>query len=233
MIESNNNASSLRRVRVKICSICSPIDAELAVNAGADALGFIFHSASKRFLNVHEARMAMSMIPAWVMPVGVFVNPTLENISLTIQSLNLPCVQLQGDETPDLARDIAAMGVRVIKAFKVDDQLSGKLDSWRKVYREVPQFFTGILLETASKEPGGSGEENNWNAIEELKKQNVFNMLPPIILAGGLTPENVGQVVKRLRPYGVDVSSGVEAQVRVKDPEKIAKFMSAISPSCI
>lgn len=225
MLDQQTSASSPRRVRVKICSICSPIDAELAVNAGADALGFIFHSYSKRFLNVHEARMALSMIPAWVMPVGVFFNPTIENLTLTIQSLNLPCVQLQGDETPDMARDVAAMGVRVIKTFKVDDQLAGKLDPWRKVFREVPQFFSGILLETAGKEPGGTGVENDWNAIEELMKSNVFRMLPPVILAGGLTPENVGKVVKRLRPYGVDVSSGVEAQVRVKDPQKIEKFM--------
>ena len=215
--------------RVKICSICRPQDAELACSLGADALGMIFVPSSKRYLTLDEAREIVRVIPPFVTAVGVFVDAALDTIAQTVRALHLPCVQLHGHETPEFAAQLAHLNVRITKALHVDADLPQALAPWRAAYAEaLGPTLAGIVLETASPAPGGSGMENDWTAIAHFKSAGLFAGLPPLILAGGLDPQNVAAVVRLIRPFAIDVSSGVEEQLRCKSPEKMCEFIEAV-----
>jgi phosphoribosylanthranilate isomerase len=196
-------------VRVKICGITNRDDALHAVQAGADALGFIFHAASPRNVSPEQAAAVIEALPPFVQAVGLFVNADIEFVNATCNLCRLDMVQLHGDEPPEVC-DLVCR--RVMKAFRIKDITS--LEPM-KDYR-----VAGYLLDAWSPGAyGGTGLVFNWEVAEIAKRYG------PIILAGGLTPDNVRQAVERVEPYGVDVSSGVESSPGKKDPAKVQAFI--------
>jgi len=199
------------RVRVKICGITNIEDALAANEAGADALGFIFHRASPRFIEPDAARSIIAQLPPFVSRVGVFVDETVENVSAISRLAGLSAVQLHGTESPDMCR---ALPSPVIKAFRVQDQNS--LSGFEKYH------VSAFLLDSyVPDQPGGTGSKFNWDLAVKAKS---FGR--PIILAGGLTPENITDAITKTTPYAVDVSSGVESSPGRKDHKKLREFIS-------
>ncbi len=196
-------------IRVKICGITNRDDALHAVEAGADALGFVFHAASPRGISPEEAAGIIASLPPFVQAVGLFVNADIDFVNETSDLCRLDIVQLHGDEPPDFC-DLVSR--RVIKVFRVKNITS--LDPMKE-YR-----VAGYLLDAWSPGAyGGTGIAFNWEVAEIAKQYG------PIILAGGLTPDNVRQAVERVNPFGVDVSSGVESSPGKKDPAKVQAFI--------
>lgn len=199
-------------VLVKICGITNLEDAKVAVEAGADALGFIFYEASPRFVTLEAAAKITRALPPYVVKVGVFVNaaPGLVVQAATECGLNL--LQFHGSEPPDYC---GQFGLMSMKAFRVRDEAS---------LEALSDYATdAFLLDTYSADKlGGTGEAFNWDLAIQAKQSG-----RPIFLAGGLTPENVGEAVRRVQPYAVDVSSGVEAQPGRKDHVKVRAFIQA------
>ncbi len=198
-------------VKVKICGITSVEDALHAVDAGADALGFVFHGASPRNVSPDQAAAIIRELPPFVQAVGLFVNSDGSMVNAVADQCRLDLVQLHGDETPEYCESIKR---RVIKAFRVRDISS--LDPIGN-YR-----VAGILLDAYSPAAyGGTGITFNWEIASDAVR------LGHVILAGGLTPENVRRAVEMVEPFGVDVSGGVEQAPGKKDPEKIRRFIRA------
>lgn len=196
-------------VRVKICGITNIEDALQAVEAGADALGFVFHEKSPRYVFPEQAAAIVKALPPFVQAVGLFVNAEPDFVNATLDQCRLDLAQLHGDEPPEYCDQVNR---RVMKAFRVKDIES--LDPIKN-YR-----VAGHLLDAWSPAAyGGTGLTFNWDIAKIAEKYG------PVILAGGLTPDNVRQAVERVAPYAVDVSSGVEAAPGKKDPEKVREFI--------
>jgi phosphoribosylanthranilate isomerase len=208
--------------RVKICGITRPEDAQTASEAGADAVGIIFHRSARRFVEAAQARIIAQAAGPFVTVVGVFVDASLRQIVRTARQVGLGTVQLNGDEPPELVARLAEQGLRAIKALRVDQDLPRQIERWR----QADPLPSGLVLETGGTSlPGGSGVANDWQAIRRHQQAGLFDGLPPLILAGGLRPENVARVVRELRPWAVDVSSGVEETTGVKSARLIAEFI--------
>ncbi|RJR42101.1 MAG: phosphoribosylanthranilate isomerase [Deltaproteobacteria bacterium] len=201
-------------VRVKICGITNLEDAMLAAHLGADALGFIFYPPSPRSVEPEAAKNIIAQLPPFVTTVGVFVDEDAAKVKELAAAVGLDWLQLHGKETPEYCR---SLGRRVIKAFRIRDNNSL---SEMKTYRGVAQAF---LLDTYKKgQVGGTGETFNWDLALEAKKSG------PIILAGGLTAENIAQAIVAVQPFAVDVASGVEAAPGRKDPGALRAFFKAV-----
>ena len=199
--------------RVKICGITNLADAQAAVEAGADALGFNYYSKSPRHLTVPAAAEISRHLPVFIIRVGVFVDATADLVKRAIGECELAMVQFHGDETPEFCLQFGLMSM---KAFRIRNARSLK---------ELPKYSTAAwLLDTCSaRKRGGTGEKFNWDlAVEAQKFGN------PIFLAGGLTPENVAAAVRKVRPFGVDVASGVESAPGKKDHAKIRAFIANV-----
>jgi phosphoribosylanthranilate isomerase len=218
----------MRRTRIKICGLCRPQDARLAADAGADAVGLVFCPASPRNVSIEQAREILAQVPPFVTPVGLFVDAPVDQILATAQTLGLGCIQLHGQESPTTVA--ALKPLTILKALPVERAtFPAVLQSWKQsIAAGHLENLKGLLLETASVKPGGSGIPNDWETIASTQSAGLFNDLPPIIAAGGLTPGTVAQVVRTLRPWAVDVSSGVEEAMRQKSPKKIADFIAAV-----
>ena len=200
------------QVKVKVCGMTQWEDAEYAVEQGADAVGFIFYKKSPRSVTMKEAREIILKLPPFVDSVGVFVNESPDRVNKIADYCGLDLVQLHGEESPAFCRKIHR---RVIKAFRVADLQSIK---------QMEKYsVSGFLLDTFCDDlHGGTGKTFDWNLALPAKKMG------PVILAGGLTPRNVAQAVRQVRPYGVDVCSGVEKTPGIKDPEKVRAFLKNI-----
>lgn len=198
-------------------------DALAAARLGADAIGMIFHDRSAR--NVGPvAREIVGALPPFVTPVGVFVDFSVAGIIEVGAKLGLRLVQLNGDYRIDALIKLAGAGIRSIEALKVEESTLAT-----RVAAIDPSFVSAIVLETAATGvPGGSGVANNWDLVRRHQSEGTFSKAPPIIAAGGLTPENVGEVVRTIRPWAVDVSSGVEVSKGIKSPERIEEFIAAV-----
>jgi len=197
-------------VKVKICGITSLEDALTAVAAGADALGFVFHPASPRHISPEQAAGIIKQLPPFIQTVGLFVDEARDTVNTTADRCGLDIIQLHGEETPGYCDSLRR---RVIKAFRVKD--ISTLDSL------VQYHVSGCLLDAWSPAAhGGTGQTFNWGIAAEAVKRG-----HRIVLAGGLTPDNVAEAVRRVNPYAVDVSSGVESSPGHKDAEKIRKFI--------
>jgi phosphoribosylanthranilate isomerase len=194
---------------IKICGITRLEDAHAAVDAGARAVGFVFWQESPRFIDPYRARRIASTLPAFVTPVGVFVNQPLEYVTGVAALVRLGAVQLHGDETVEYA---AAVQAPVIKALTVGDTT---FDAW-------PDRVTLLLDAHDLARRGGTGVTIDWTAAGAVAARR------PILLAGGLTPDNVGEAIERVRPFGVDVSSGVERSPGVKDHDRMKSFCEAV-----
>ncbi len=200
--------------RVKICGITCREDALRAVAAGAWALGFVFHKKSPRYIGPYKARAIIRALPPFVTAVGVFVDQKEGAVKDIIDFCRLGTVQFHGAETPQYCRRFP--GVKVIKAFRVGAGFDPD---------QVRSYPTAAYLFDTHVEgvPGGTGVPFDWKRIRRVK-----DFGRPIILAGGLTALNVGEAVERLRPYAVDVSSGVESAPGRKDPRKLAALFDRL-----
>jgi len=198
-------------MKIKICGITTRQDAYAAIDAGADALGFVFVPASKRYLSRDAAASIIAGLPPFVVPVGVFVNERRKLILETIRRTGIRCLQLHGDETPE---ETAGYPVPVIKGFRIGPDFDP---------RALSSYGTGAyLLDTyVEGKYGGTGKRFDWNLAVAAKEYG------RVILSGGLTPDNVGEAVRFVQPYAVDVSSGVEAAPGVKDHARVEAFIRA------
>lgn len=202
-----------------------------AATAGADAIGLVFHPAARRTVTVDQARKIVAALPPFVQPVGLFVDAGVYTMREMSWELGLRTVQLHGDEEPEMLGEL--LGLNVIKAIHVrPETLAADLAKWRKARADGKLAnLLGIVLDTAAAPgavPGGGGVANNWELIREHQQTGRFEGSPPLILAGGLNPANVGPVVRMLRPWAVDVSSGVEESLGRKSREKIEGFVRAV-----
>jgi len=200
----------MNAVRVKICGITRAEDALAAVRFGADAIGFNFFPGSKRYCPPPQARRILSALPPFVTSVGVFVNARSEELAAAVRESGISVAQLHGDERPE---DCAAAGVPVIKALRVDGP--------EAVARARDFEVSAVLLDAPSSSFGGSGARFDWSLARELAARR------SVILAGGLTPENVGDAIRAVRPYAVDVASGVEDAPGIKSAERMRRFIQA------
>jgi phosphoribosylanthranilate isomerase len=198
------------QVKVKICGITNIDDAMAAVEFGADALGFVFFEGSPRRISHNDATAIIKKLPSFITPVGVFVDETSEKIEKIAALTGIDVIQLHGDEPPDMCYFLR----RMIKAIRVKSLES--LDPLVHYKDRVSAF----LLDTFSPDVfGGSGQIFNWDIAAYAKQ------FGRIILAGGLTPDNVAEATEHVRPYGVDVSSGVESGKGKKDHAKMKLFI--------
>jgi phosphoribosylanthranilate isomerase len=205
----------MSRVKIKICGITNPEDAQAAVEAGADALGFVLYRKSPRYVEAEVVKRVVADLPPFVLPVGVFVNEEAATVRELMDACGLVLAQLHGDET---AAYCESLGRPVLRAIRLRDRASLLGLGEYKGRARVRGFLLDAFAETAR---GGTGRMADWQLAAEAAKT------VPVILAGGLTPENVGEAIRRVRPYGVDVSSGVEASPGRKDHDKIRAFVRA------
>jgi phosphoribosylanthranilate isomerase len=198
-------------VKIKICGITNVEDALFAHSLGVDMLGFVF-AKSKRKLTPEAASKIIGEVPHSTVIVGVFVNEKEERVREVLELCGLDVLQFHGNEPPSY---ILKFRERTIKSFRIKDKNSLK---------DIPKYKADIyLLDTYSpKEYGGTGEVFNWDLAVEAKK------FGPIMLAGGLNPDNVEEAVKKVRPFAVDVSSGVESRPRKKDKKKLEEFVRRV-----
>ena len=197
-------------VKIKICGITNVDDAMAAVEFGADALGFVFFRGSPRYISPGDAASIIRKLPSFVITIGVFVDEKPEETEKIITSTCIDIIQLHGDEPPAMC----AFSRRIIKAIRVKSLAS--LDPLVHYQDKVSAF----VLDTFSPDSfGGTGLKFNWDIATYAKQ------FGRIILSGGLTPDNIGEAIKQVQPYGVDVSSGVELKKGKKDHQKMRLFI--------
>jgi phosphoribosylanthranilate isomerase len=202
--------------KIKFCGITRLHDAELAVSAGAWAIGLIFWPGSPRRCSLEAATEIAAAVKRRVEVVGVFVNPTLDEVAARADEVGLTMIQLHGDEGPSFCAEVARRtGCKVIKAVRVRSGADIQaLSSFHTDYHMLDSYAPGV--------PGGTGATFSWEIARSHRGQ------VPMILSGGLTPENVADAIAAVRPYAVDVASGVEAEPGVKDPDQLGAFAAAV-----
>ena len=203
----------MSRTRIKICGIREGIHALAAANAGADAIGLVFYKDSPRFITPSNAANIAAILPPYVTTVGLFVDATDRKVRDTLRTVRLDMLQFQGDEEPDFCTSFGLPYVRAVRMEKGTDLLewAGRFSSAR-----------ALLLDAhVPGEKGGTGKTFDWSAVPR-------DLPIPLILSGGLDSNNVGRAVREVKPWAVDVSSGVEASRGVKDPKKIVEFIRSV-----
>ncbi|MCP5516808.1 MAG: phosphoribosylanthranilate isomerase [Verrucomicrobiales bacterium] len=203
------------RVRVKVCGITRLENAEAAAAAGVDAIGFMFFAGSPRCIDLTKAADIARSLPPFVARVGVFVNPSESEVREAVQTCGLTAVQFHGEETPEFCARF--LPLPVIKAFRIKDAES---------LAALPAYdmaHAWLLDAYVPGQRGGTGARFNWNLAIEARKLG-----RPIILAGGLTPDNAAQAIHEVHPEALDVSSGVESAPGIKDPALIHRFMAGV-----
>ncbi|MEI7473158.1 MAG: phosphoribosylanthranilate isomerase [bacterium] len=198
--------------KIKICGITNTKDALYLSNKDLWAMGFIFVKETPRYISFETAKKIIRLVPANVEKIGVFVNPEIEEIKKTVEIANITKIQLHGEESADFCKQVNELtGLEVIKAFRIGNLYDIKAV---KLYQSV---VNTILLDSYSKgQHGGSGKSFNWDLAKSLSDSD-FN----IILAGGINPDNVNEAITTVKPFAVDISSGVEASKGKKDHKKI------------
>jgi phosphoribosylanthranilate isomerase len=201
---------------VKICGITRPADARAAAEAGADAIGLVFYPPSPRFLSVERALEIRDALPPFVQTVALFVNPDAAQVAQVIGRLRPAMLQFHGEETPQFCGEF---GLPYIKACRVKGGVSSRLDLLE--YLRPFSRAAAWLLDSHVEEYGGVGESFDWSLAPAVRER-------PLVLSGGLAPGNVAAAIRRVRPWGVDVSSGVESAKGIKDAAKIAAFVAEV-----
>lgn len=200
------------RTRIKICGITSPDDARLAAEAGADAVGLVFHPDSPRAVGVEQAAAICAELPAFVTAVGLFVDPEAERVSGVLEGCPLDILQFHGGESPEFC---AAFGRRFLKAVRMGAGSDPREAAARYGSRRL------LLDAHVPGQAGGTGNTFQWSLIPA-------DLAPWVTLAGGLSPANVGEAVCGVRPFAVDVSSGVEERPGVKSAERLMAFVQGV-----
>jgi phosphoribosylanthranilate isomerase len=218
-VAGRNLSPSITRimsVRVKICGITNLDDARAAIAAGADALGFVFVPGTPRYVSPDLAGEIVRELPPFIARVGLFVDAETRTVAEVLVRSGMDTLQFHGEETPDFVRQFRR-AVKVMKAFRVRGE---------ETLMRLPAYadaVDAVLLDAyVAGAHGGTGAQFDWNLAVRAR-----DLGKPLVLAGGLTPTNVAEAVRTVRPYGVDVSSGVESAPGQKDPEKLAAFVRA------
>lgn len=200
------------RTRIKFCGIRRKADAEAAVDLGVDALGFVLVSRSSRYIRPDQAAKIRERLPPFVSAVALLMDADQREVQAAIEALKPDVLQFHGAETPDFC---ASFGLPYMKAVAMGDDINLPREARR--YRQA----SALLLDShRSGGMGGRGETFAWSRIQDVTR--------PLVLAGGLNPQNVGKGVRMLRPYAVDVSSGIEQRPGVKDADKMRAFVEAV-----
>ncbi len=202
----------MTRTRIKICGITNSRDAEFAVANEVDALGFNLYEESPRYVDVKTAAGIVDQLPPYITSVALLVNHTRDDVKLLLEKAPFDFLQFHGDETDEFC---CSFGMPFIKAIRVEKlvDLEGQVDRF--------PHSKGILLDAfVEGEYGGTGKTFQWSEVPAISK--------PVVLAGGLTPDNVGQAIKQIRPFAVDVSGGVESEKGIKDHEKVSSFIREV-----
>jgi len=207
-------------IKIKICGITNAEDALVAVEAGADALGFVFYDKSPRCIEPAVAKRIIAQLPPFVLSVGVFVNQDQETIRNIFNECGLAFAQLHGDETSTFCESLDRPVLRALR-------LQGRGSLLALAEYKGRMGVRGFVVDAFSSDAyGGTGQTVDWSLAREVAKA------APILLAGGLTPKNVQEAIRQVQPYGVDVSSGVEDRPGKKDHEKIHAFTQAVRLEC-
>lgn len=202
-----------QRTRIKICGITQPNDGVEAVQLGADAIGLVFYPPSPRNVSIEQAKEIIEALPPFVTIVGLFVNADADQVKSVLEHVPLTLLQFHGDETADFCD---SFGMRYIKAIRMASSVD--------LHQLADEFShsAGLLVDSYHPGiPGGTGEIFDWERIPD-------DLPLPLILAGGLTPVNISEAVSKVRPYAVDVSSGVEASKGIKDSVKMAQLIRGV-----
>ncbi|EHK67237.1 phosphoribosylanthranilate isomerase [Achromobacter arsenitoxydans] len=208
------------RTRIKICGLTREQDVDAAVSAGVDAIGFVFYPKSRRCLTPTRAAQLRRMVPAFVDVVALFVNPGQDEVQAVLDEVGPELLQFHGDETP---LECARYGHRFLRAFRVGAPGMDTAESLASTCRAYGEA-SGWLFDSYSAGYGGSGHGFDYALLDEVRADPVSR---PLILSGGLNAENVGQAVQRVRPWAVDVSSGVEVEQGIKSSDRISFFVAA------
>lgn len=203
----------LRRTRVKVCGLTRAGDVEAAVTAGVDAIGLVFYPQSPRFVAPEAAAVLAARVPPYVTVVGLFVNAGRDGVHRVLDAVSLGALQFHGDETPEDCTGFGLSWTRAVRMTADTDLLQ---------YARLYSGAAGLLLDAhVAGVPGGTGQRFDWSLVPES-----FPL--PLVLSGGLHPDNVREAIRRLRPHAVDVSSGVEAARGIKDAGRIRAFMQGV-----
>lgn len=213
----------MHRTRIKICGLTRLEDVRAAVTSGADALGFVFYPKSPRYVSAQQAAALIAAMPPFVTATGLFVNASESEVVETLALAPIGLLQFHGDETPEhCARLAAAVGKPWMKAFRVKPDTSGAdLLEYERGCRATSPLFSSLLLDTYVDAYGGAGKVFDWSLIPN-------ELAPRVVLSGGLSAQNATDAVARVRPFAVDVSSGVERDKGIKDAQRIADFIDAV-----
>lgn len=207
----------MTRVRVKICGLCAGAEAEAAAQAGADAIGLVFYPPSCRCVSLQQAIEISARVPAFVTRVALFLDAGADEIAAVVERLRPDLLQFHGREVPAFCR---GFGVPYIKAVPMGDD-GVDLAHWARDYHDA----RALLLDAhRAGDAGGRGERFGWDGAAALPDM-------PIVVAGGLSPDNVASAIRRFRPYAVDVSSGVESAPGVKNVRRMNAFIEAVTES--
>lgn len=202
------------RTRVKICGISRLEDAQFAAACGADAIGLVFYAASPRIVTLDQAARIAQSLPAFVTCVGLFVNPRPEEVEEVLKLVNIDCLQFHGEESAEFCEQFNHPYIKAIRVGNDTDinQLATQYEKAR-----------AVLLDAYVKDvPGGTGKRFDWSRIPA-------DCPSPVILAGGLSVDNVAEAIRQVKPYAVDVSGGVESHKGIKDQAKISQFITEVN----
>ena len=211
------------RTRIKICGLTREEDVQAAVAAGADAVGFVFYEKSPRYVTPARAAELIALLPPFVTPVGLFVNHSAQQVADTVAVAPISLLQFHGDETAQQCAEAArAAGRAFVRVFRVKPDTSGaELLEYERLCRASSGLFSGLLLDTFVDAYGGAGKVFDWSLIPK-------DLAHRAVLSGGLSVQNVTGAVASVRPYAVDVSSGVERAKGIKDARLIAEFIRGV-----
>ncbi|ALO46499.1 phosphoribosylanthranilate isomerase [Pseudohongiella spirulinae] len=214
------------RTRVKICGITRPDDARQAAWFGADALGLVFYPPSKRAVSPAQAAVIVSVTPVFVSMIGLFVNPDKKDVRDALRQVRLDCLQFHGDED---AAFCESFGLPYMKAVRVKPGQDGLAADPLQEASAHPNASAILLDAFDARQAGGTGKQFDWTVARRCVEQcNV-----PVVLAGGLKAANVAQAITQVRPWALDLSSGVESEPGLKDPEKLQEFFKEVNRVCI
>ena len=205
---------SVNRTRVKICGITQLEDAKYAIASGADALGFVFYAPSPRYISPEKAAAIIRQLPAFVTTTALFVNETQENVDRILRETRIDLLQFHGDELPEFCNQFDRPYIKALR-MKPDLDLTVEAQKYSSAQALLLDAYRPGI-------PGGTGEVFDWDRIPAKHPAE-------IILAGGLTAENVAQAVLAVAPYAVDVSGGVEKSKGIKDADKVEKFINEVT----
>ena len=211
------------RTRIKICGLTRVEDVQAVAAAGADAIGFVFYPNSPRYVTPQQAASLIAAMPPYVTAVGLFVNASVEEVRAIAAVAPLSLLQFHGDETPAHSAAIAAaVNTPFVQVFRVKPDTSAEdLLEYEQRYRAASPLFSSLLLDTYVDAYGGAGKVFDWSLVPE-------ELAPRVVLSGGLSVHNATDAVVRVRPYAVDISSGVEASKGIKEASRVRAFIAAV-----